>query len=74
MGNRIRVKYEDIVNDANLLRAAKNTMRNGIRFKKEGAQWKIEQEKHINKLMRMLLKQTYKHGKYQTFTVYDPKK
>lgn len=74
MGNRIKIKYEDIVNDANLLRAAKNTMRNGVRFKKEGAQWKIEQEKHINKLKKMLLKQTYKHGKYQTFTVYDPKK
>jgi retron-type reverse transcriptase len=74
MGNRIRVKYEDIVNDANLLRAAKNTMRNGIRFKKEGALWKLEQEKHINKLKKMLLNQTYKHGKYFTFTVFDPKK
>lgn len=60
MGNRIKIKYEDILNDANLLRAAKNTLRNGVRFKKEGAQWKIEQEKHIINLKKMLLKQTYK--------------
>ncbi len=33
MGNIIKIKYEYILNDFNLLRAAKNTMRNGVRFK-----------------------------------------
>ena len=74
MGNRIQIKYEDIVNDANFLRAGKNTLRNGVRFKKEGALWKRAQEKHINKLKKMLMNQTYKHGKYQPFTVYEPQK
>lgn len=74
MGRKVNKLFQKLISDANLLGAAKNTMRNGIRFKAEGAKWKLEQEKHLLKLKKMLLDQTYKHGAYQTFTVLDPKK
>ncbi len=69
----IKSIYEQICGSKNLYQAAKNTLLRGRRFKTEGAKFQFNLEYNILRLQGELRKQTYKHGKYNEFKVYEPK-
>jgi retron-type reverse transcriptase len=73
MGIKIKHQYAVVCHPANLYRAAHKTLLKGLRFKQNGAGWKLRMEYHLYKLHRQLTEFTYKHGKYNMFKVYDPK-
>ncbi len=73
MGIKIKNVYEMVVSPENLYRSAHRTLLKGLRYKENGAGWKLRMEYHINMIHRHLSDLTYKHGKYQVFKVYDPK-
>ncbi len=73
MGIKIKNVYDKVVSPENLYRSAHRTLLKGLRYKENGAGWKLHMEYHINKIHRQLTDFTYRHGKYQVFKVYDPK-
>jgi retron-type reverse transcriptase len=56
----------------NLLLAARKAQK-GKRFKKACAVFNLNLEKELLRLQRKLKEQTYRHGSYRDFFVYDPK-
>jgi len=73
MSIKIKNVYDKIVSPENLYRSAHRTLLKGLRYKENGADWKLRMEYHINKIHRQLTDFTYRHGKYQVFKVYYPK-
>lgn len=73
MGIKINRVFDKVVSSANLYKAAHQTLLKGLRFKPNGAQWKWQMEYRLIKLQDSLLNGTYRHGKYQSFTICDPK-
>jgi RNA-directed DNA polymerase len=73
MGIKINNVFKYITSSANLYEAAHKTLLKGLRFKANGAAWKWQMEYHLVKLQQELSSGTYVHGKYQSFTIYDPK-
>ncbi|MBM3237241.1 RNA-dependent DNA polymerase [Candidatus Poribacteria bacterium] len=65
--------YHKICSIENLYQAAKATLARGRRYRGEGAFFSFHCEKEISRLRQELLAQTYKHGKYTLFKIYDPK-
>ena len=73
MGIKINNVYAKVISPENLYRSAHRTLLKGLRYKENGAGWKLRMEYHINKLHAQLSDLSYRHGKYQVFKVYDPK-
>lgn len=73
MGIKIDKVFNHVTSSANLYQAAHKTLLKGLRFKANGAAWKWQLEYHLIKLQHELKSGTYVHGKYQSFTIYDPK-
>jgi hypothetical protein len=73
MGIKINQVFDKVVSSANLYKAAHQTLLKGLRFKPNGAEWKWQMEYRLIRLQDALQKGTYRHGKYQSFTIYDPK-
>jgi len=65
--------YHKICSIDNLYRAAKATLARGRRYRGEGAEFSFHCEREISRLRQELLNQTYKHGRYKIFKVFDPK-
>jgi len=65
--------YHKVCSIENLYRAAKATLAKGRRYFEEGAQFSFHCEREISRLREELLTETYKHGRYTLFKVYDPK-
>ena len=65
--------YNDITSFENLLSAAQKAQR-GKRFKESTARFNLNLEKELFALQRDLQAQTYSHGRYRDFIVYDSKK
>jgi len=65
--------YHKICSIENLYDAAKATLARGRRYRGEGAKFSFHCEKEISSLRQQLLTQTYKHGRYTLFKIYDPK-
>ena len=65
--------YDKICSIENLYRAAKATLARGRRYRGAGAEFSFHCEREIGRLRQELLDQTYRHGSYNLFTIYDPK-
>jgi len=65
--------WTTIISLENLRRAAKVTLRCGRRFKGDGAAFQFNFERNILRLQRDLSRGAYRHGRYQVFTVHEPK-
>jgi len=65
--------YHKICSIENLYDAAKATLARGRRYRGKGAEFSFHCEREISSLRQQLLTQTYKHGKYTLFKIYDPK-
>ncbi len=70
--NRISDIYSKIVSKENLYRAAYTASR-GRRYKAAAANFNFFLEQEIDSLWKELSTKTYRHGKYRTFTIYEPK-
>jgi retron-type reverse transcriptase len=64
--------YDKITAFENLLRAAQKAQK-GKRFKEACAVFNLDLEKELLRLQRGLIDQSYRHGRYRDFLVYDPK-
>lgn len=64
--------YDHISSFENLLRASRKARR-GKRFRPQTARFELNLEKELLRLHRELKHQTYQHGGYRDFFVYDPK-
>jgi hypothetical protein len=69
---RITGLYETIVSRENLYRAAYMASK-GRRYRDSTADFNFHLEEEVEKLHMELIRKTYRHGRYRTFTVYDPK-
>lgn len=65
--------YKQIVSTQNLWDAAWQTLLHGRRFKNVGASFKLTYEHSLLQIHKELATQTYKHGKYKEFIIYEPK-
>jgi RNA-directed DNA polymerase len=65
--------WPQVVSFENLLLAAKVTLAHGRRYHGEGAAHRMRLEERLLALQRELSQQTYRHGRYRGFTVYEPK-
>jgi len=70
--NKINNIYSKIVSKENLYRAAYMASK-GKRYKNAAADFNFSLEKEIGVLCEKLSTKTYRHGKYRTFTIYEPK-
>lgn len=73
MSIKIKRCFDKIVDHQNLYLSAQQTTLKGLRFKPHGARWKWKLESHLLSLREELISGKYRHGKYQSFTIYDPK-
>lgn len=65
--------YKQIASMHNLWNAAWQTLLHGRRFKNEGAVFKLTYEHSLLQIHKELATQSYKHGKYKEFIIYEPK-
>ena len=72
MPKTIRNKYDEVVTFNKLLEAHKKARR-GKREKKKVIQFELMLEDELLNLEKELRSGTYKHGKYHTFQIYEPK-
>ena len=72
MPKTIRNKYDDAVSFNKLLEAHKKA-RKGKREKKNVIKFELELESELLDLEKQLRNGTYRHGKYYTFKIYEPK-
>lgn len=73
MAIKIKRCFDGIIDHQNLYRAAHQTTLKGLRFRPQGARWKWKMENHLFALRNELASGQYRHSKYQSFTIYDPK-
>ncbi len=64
--------YTEIISKENLYRSACMASK-GRRYRDTTADFNFHLEEEVEKLHRELADKTYHHGKYRTFTIYDPK-
>ena len=69
---RIDNIYAKIISKENLYRSAHLAAR-GRRYKDAAADFSFHLEREVQALHRELAGKTYRHGKYRTFTIFDPK-
>lgn len=69
---KIRNIYPQIVSKENLYRSAYMASK-GRRYRDTTADFNFYLEDEIQRLQEELMSKTYKHGKYRTFTIYEPK-
>lgn len=65
--------FDQITSFDNLLKASQKAQK-GKRFKEACALFNLNLEKELIQLQRELKEQTYQHGDYHDFFIYDPKK
>ena len=65
--------FEKIISFENLLIASQKAQK-GKRFKDSTACFNLELEKELLRLQNELTRMTYRHGSYQDFFIYDPKR
>jgi len=65
--------YKEIAGMHNLWNAGWQTLLHGRRFKNQGAEFKLTYEHSLLQIHKELATQTYKHGKYKEFIIYEPK-
>ena len=70
---KLKNVYAQVCGTRNLYRAAHATLLKGRRFTSEGARFKYQLERNICRIQEKLRTLQYKHGKYEQFTIYDPK-
>ena len=70
--NKINNVYSKVISKENLYRAAYMASR-GRRYKDAAADFNFFLEQEIDCLEKELSSKTYCHGKYRTFTIYEPK-
>jgi len=64
--------FDKITAFDNLLKAAQKAQK-GKRFKEACAVFNLNLEKELLRLQRKLKEQSYRHGSYRDFFIYDPK-
>lgn len=73
MAKTIRNQYEKQLTYENLMQAHIQSRKNK-NYRKEIILFNLKQEEYIKYLYEQLKNQTYKHGGYKTFYIYEPKK
>lgn len=73
MAKTIRNKYDKSLTYENLMKAHFQS-RKCKRYRKDIILFNLKQEEYIKYLYEKLKNQTYKHGEYKTFYIYEPKK